>query len=108
MCYSGPVLSKDLTGVKCLRIAICLQAEQQEDPNLASRQMEERKSHNGTKLQRVNALSLHLNHNKKVAQEQHKCHACNRPLNPSTELQPFLSKQVCPSPFPIPLMLERS
>ena len=79
-----------------LHIAMCLQAEQQEDPSLASRQMEERKSHNVTKLQRVKALSLHLKHNKKVAEESHRCHACGRALDPSTELQPFISKQVCP------------
>ena len=109
LCYSGPILtSKHPKGKRCLRIAMCLQAEQQEDPNLASRQMEERKSQNGTKLQRVNALSLHLNHNKKVAQEEHKCHACHRPLNPSTELQPFLSKQVCPPPFSTPVIPECS
>lgn len=82
--------------------AICLQAEQQEDPNLASRQMEERKSHSATALERVKALSLHLKHNKKVAAEEHKCHACDRPLNPDNELQPFLTKQVCPAPTPTP------
>lgn len=72
-----------------------LQAEQQEDPNLAARQMEENKAEKVEKLQRVKALGLHLTHNKRFAQTQHKCCTCDRALNPSTELQPFLSKQVC-------------
>ncbi|KAL3148389.1 DNA repair protein rad50 [Trebouxia sp. C0009 RCD-2024] len=69
------------------------QAEQQEDPSVAARQMEEHKAERVEKLQRVKALGLHLNHNKRFAETEHKCCTCDRPLNPATELQPFLSKQ---------------
>lgn len=61
---------------------------------MAARQMEEHKAERVEKLQRVKALGLHLNHNKRFAETEHKCCTCDRPLNPATELQPFLSKQV--------------
>lgn len=64
---------------------------------MAARQMEEHKAERVEKLQRVKALGLHLNHNKRFAETEHKCCTCDRPLNPATELQPFLSKQVLPS-----------
>ena len=67
---------------------------QQEDPSAASQQMESKRADDQSKLQRISALGLHLRHNKKVAQEQYKCCTCDRPLNPATELQSFLRKQV--------------
>ena len=71
-----------------------LQAEHREDPNLASRQIEHQKADTVERLQRVKALGLHLNHNKRVAETEHKCCTCNRALSTSSELQTFLSKQV--------------
>lgn len=61
---------------------------------MASQQMEEKKGDDMSKLQRVRALGVHLNHHKRIAQEQHKCSTCDRPLNPATELGAFIRKQV--------------
>lgn len=74
-----------------------VQAEQQADLNIASKQFEEEQVSKTERLQRVRALGLHLSHNKRYASEQHECATCARPLNPVTELPAFLSKQVCKS-----------
>ena len=46
------------------------------------------------KLQRMRAVSLHLNHNKMIAQASGICSTCGRALDPSTELPAFVAKQV--------------
>jgi len=76
-----------------------LQVEHQQDPNVASQQIDDQKAEHNSKLQRIKALALHLNHNKTFAQNHHRCCTCDRPLNPATELAPFISKQVCPPPL---------
>jgi len=66
---------------------------------VASQQIDDQKAEHNSKLQRIKALALHLNHNKTFAQNHHRCCTCDRPLNPATELVPFISKQVCPPPL---------
>lgn len=72
-----------------------VQVEHQEDPNVASQQIDDQKAEHIGRLQRVKALALHLNHYKTFAQSHHRCCTCDRPLNPATELAPFIRKQVC-------------
>ena len=50
------------------------------------------------RLQRVRALGLHLNHNKRMASEGHGCSTCGRALDSRTELPAFIQKQVLPLP----------
>jgi len=72
-----------------------VQVEHEEDPNVASQQIDDQRGEHIGRLQRVKALALHLNHNKTFAQSHHRCCTCDRPLNPATELAPFIRKQVC-------------
>ncbi|DBB04466.1 hypothetical protein WJX77_008210 [Trebouxia sp. C0004] len=69
------------------------QVEHQEDPNVASQQIDDQRAEHVGRLQRVKALALHLNHNKTFAQSHHRCCTCDRALNPATELAPFIRKQ---------------
>lgn len=62
---------------------------------MASQQIDDQKAEHNSRLQRIKALALHLNHNKTFAQNHHRCCTCDRPLNPATELAPFIQKQVC-------------
>ena len=77
-----------------LCLACVMQVEHQEDLTVAGQQIEDQRADHLSRLQRVKALSVHLSHNKMIAQSQHKCCTCDRPLNPATELQTFIRKQV--------------
>lgn len=71
-----------------------MQAQQQADLNMAGEHFEKERAVKTEKLQRVQVLSVHLNHNKRVAQEEGICSTCGRGLDCNTELPDFIAKQV--------------